>query len=57
MGQIVGWQIMPLVAQVIDGALQIGARLAKLNLAGKYAGRSPNTTAHNRIVSLRAGGC
>ena len=31
-----------------------GVRLAKV--AGKYTGRSPNTTAHNRIVALRAGG-
>jgi DNA invertase Pin-like site-specific DNA recombinase len=31
-----------------------GVRLAKV--AGKYAGRSPNTTAHNRIVALRAAG-
>ena len=29
-------------------------RLAKI--AGKYAGRSPNTTAHHRIVALRAAG-
>jgi DNA invertase Pin-like site-specific DNA recombinase len=31
-----------------------GVRLAKM--AGKYAGRSPNTTAHHRIVALRAAG-
>ena len=31
-----------------------GVRLAKT--AGKYAGRSPNTTAHHRIVALRAAG-
>jgi DNA invertase Pin-like site-specific DNA recombinase len=31
-----------------------GVQLAKA--AGKYAGRSPNTTAHNRIVALRAAG-
>jgi DNA invertase Pin-like site-specific DNA recombinase len=31
-----------------------GIQLAKA--AGKYAGRSPNTTAHNRIVALRAAG-
>jgi DNA invertase Pin-like site-specific DNA recombinase len=31
-----------------------GVRLARV--AGKYTGRSPNTTAHNRIVALRAGG-
>jgi len=31
-----------------------GVRLAKV--AGKYVGRSPNTTAHNRIVALRAAG-
>ena len=31
-----------------------GVRLAKV--AGKYTGRSPNTTAHNRIIVLRAAG-
>jgi DNA invertase Pin-like site-specific DNA recombinase len=31
-----------------------GVRLAKI--AGKYAGRSPNTTTHNRIVALRTAG-
>ena len=31
-----------------------GVRLAKV--AGKYAGRSPNTTAHQRIVALRTAG-
>jgi DNA invertase Pin-like site-specific DNA recombinase len=31
-----------------------GVRLAKV--AGKYTGRTPNTTAHNRIVALRAAG-
>jgi DNA invertase Pin-like site-specific DNA recombinase len=31
-----------------------GVRLAKV--AGKYAGRSPNTTAHRRIIALRGAG-
>jgi DNA invertase Pin-like site-specific DNA recombinase len=31
-----------------------GVRLAKV--AGKYAGRSPNTTAHHRIVALCTAG-
>lgn len=31
-----------------------GVQLAKV--AGKYTGRSPNTSAHNRIVALRAAG-
>jgi DNA invertase Pin-like site-specific DNA recombinase len=31
-----------------------GVQFAKV--AGKYAGRSPNTTAHHRIIALRATG-
>jgi DNA invertase Pin-like site-specific DNA recombinase len=33
-----------------------GVRVRLAKVAGKYAGRSPNTTVHSRIVALRAAG-